>query len=122
MSDIVRLGVTRRWSDAVVHRGTAYFVEVAEDLSADTRHQVLQIFSQVEQRLSLLGSDLTKLLQVIIFLPNPADFADFNELWDSWLPLGHAPSRACLHTALAAPELRVEFVITAAVPDSIGND
>ena len=36
MSDIQRIGVTRRWSDAVVHNHVAHFVEVADDPSAVT--------------------------------------------------------------------------------------
>lgn len=115
MSEIIRHGVHRRWSDAVVYNGVAHFVEVADDPSQDARGQFRQVFSQIETRLQQLGSDCTRLIQVVIYLPQPADFPVFNELWDAWVPEGHAPSRACIHAMLASPAYRVEMIITAAV-------
>jgi enamine deaminase RidA (YjgF/YER057c/UK114 family) len=63
----------------------------------------------------MVGSSRENLLQVTIYMPNPEDLAVFNEEWDAWVPNGHAPSRACVHTQLAAPRYRVELVLTAAV-------
>jgi enamine deaminase RidA (YjgF/YER057c/UK114 family) len=115
--DIRRLGVTRRWSDAVIHNGgVVYLVEVPDDSTTDPRDQFRQVFNQVVARLAMAGSDLTRLLHVTIYLPYlPDDLAEFNALWDEWIPEGHAPSRACIHAALAAPDYRVELVVTAAV-------
>lgn len=115
MSDISRFGVTRRWSDAVVHNGVAYFVEVPDDPALDARRQIIQVLDQIERRLVQLGSDLTRLLQVTIYLPDPEDLNVFNELWEAWLPQGQAPSRACIHAKLAAPGYRVELIVIAAV-------
>lgn len=112
---IIRHGVTRRWSDAVVFNSVAYFVEVPDDPSLSPVEQFKQVLEQVDQRLALVDSDRTRLLQVLIYLPHPEDLGPFNELWDAWVPEGHAPSRACVHTALAAADYRVELVITAAV-------
>ena len=120
MSHITRYGTTRRWSVAVVFGGVAYFVEVADDLRLDSSGQIRQVFQQVESRLNELNSDLSRLLQVLIYLPDPADFATFNALWDEWIPDGHAPVRACVHSALASPDLRVELVITAAASKAPG--
>lgn len=115
MSPIVRHGVTRRWSDAVVHQGVAYFVEVPDNPEADAGAQFQQVLAQVDARLQQLGVDRTRLLQVLIYLPEAGDLAEFNAIWDAWVPEGHAPSRACVHVPLAAPGYRVELVITAAV-------
>lgn len=112
---IERHGVTRRWSDLVVHRGVGYFVEVPDSPELVPREQFRQVLMQVDQRLAMVGSSRENLLQVTIYLPNPDDLAVFNEEWDAWVPQGHAPSRACLHTQLAAPGYRVELVLTAAV-------
>ena len=114
MADIRRIGVTRRWSDAVIHSGTAYFVEVADNPNLDARGQIDQILAQIDARLALFGSDRTRLLQVLIYLADLADGLDLNELWDTWVPEGHAPARACVQVGLA-PGYRVEMVITAAV-------
>jgi enamine deaminase RidA (YjgF/YER057c/UK114 family) len=117
MNRIVRYGVTSRWSDAVVHGGVGYFVEVPDDPGLDCEGQFRQVLQQVEKRLEQIGSDMQHLLQVVIYLPDPSDLTSFNEIWDSWVPSGHSPSRACIHAALAAPGYRVELVITAAVID-----
>jgi enamine deaminase RidA (YjgF/YER057c/UK114 family) len=113
MSDIERIGVTRRWSDVVIHQGTAYFVEVADDPNQDVREQITQILAQIDTRLTLFGSDRTQLLKVLIYLADLADGPVLNDLWDNWVPMGHAPARACVQAGLA-PGYRVEMVITAA--------
>jgi enamine deaminase RidA (YjgF/YER057c/UK114 family) len=115
---IERIGVTRRWSDAVVHNGTAYFVDVADDPTQPIHGQVRQILNQIEARLRLVGSDRTRLLQVLIYLANLADAAALNSLWDDWVPAGHAPARACVQAGLA-PGYLVEMVITAAIGTAI---
>lgn len=116
MSQIQRLGVTRRWSDAVLHNGTAYFVEVPADVQADARGQIAQTLQFIEERLAQIGSDKTQLIQVIIYLREITDAPILNELWDEWVPAGHAPSRACVQALLGNPAMRVEMVLTAACP------
>lgn len=113
-TEIERLGVTRRWSDAVLHAGTAYFVEVADDPSQPIRGQIAQVLNQIDNRLQQIGSDRTRLLQVQIFLSDLNNGPVLNELWDAWVPDGHAPSRACVQAGLA-PGYLVEMVLTAAV-------
>ncbi len=114
-TEIVRHGITQRWSDAVVFGSIAYFVEVPDDPTLPAADQFRQVLAQVDTRLALVGSDRTRLLQVMIYLPHPEDLAEFNRLWDAWVPTGHAPSRACVHAQLAAQGYRVELVLTAAV-------
>jgi enamine deaminase RidA (YjgF/YER057c/UK114 family) len=114
MSDIQRHGVTRRWSDAVVYNGVAHFVEVADDPAQGIRGQVAQILAQIEKRLELVGSDMTRMLQVQIFLADLKDAPVLNELWDTWVPEGHVPARACVQAGLS-PGYLVEMVIIAAV-------
>ncbi len=98
--DIQRLGVTRRWSDAVLFGNTAHFVEVADDPAQPIRGQVTQILDQIDARLKSIGSDRTRLLKVQIFLTDLANGPVLNELWDAWVPEGHAPSRACVQAGL----------------------
>ena len=114
MSDIQRFGVTTRWSDAVVHRGVAYFVEVPDDPTAAPADQISQVLRQIDARLVQVGSSRERLLQVLIYLPSMDDLAEFNAQWDAWVPSGHAPSRACVQATLAAPGYRLELVVTAA--------
>ena len=115
MSEIQRHGVTRRWSDAVVHNGVVHFVEIADDASADMLGQVRQLLVQIDTRLALVGSDRTRLLQALIYVTDLATAPILNQLWDEWVPEGHAPARACVQVGLGKGYL-VEMVITAAVP------
>jgi enamine deaminase RidA (YjgF/YER057c/UK114 family) len=41
-------------------------------------------------------------------------FAGLNEVWNAWVPDGHAPARACGEAKLARNELMVEIIIDAA--------
>jgi enamine deaminase RidA (YjgF/YER057c/UK114 family) len=115
MSELKRYGVTRRWSDAVVFGGMAYFVEVPDDPNVAPKQQFEQVLRQVDARLAQVGSDRSALVQVLIYLPEASDLDEFNAIWDAWIPEGHAPTRACTHPQLAAPGYRVELVITAAL-------
>jgi enamine deaminase RidA (YjgF/YER057c/UK114 family) len=114
MSDIIRLGNSPRWADVVIHAGVARWVEVAEDTSSDARSQIGQVLAQIDATLAQLGSDKTRLLEVLIFLADLADTAVLNELWDDWAPRGHAPIRACVEAGLATG-LRIEVIVSAAI-------
>lgn len=114
MSDIQRYGNSKRWSDVVVHRGVAHWVEVAEDPSQDAGGQVQQVLSQIDATLVQIGSSREQLLQITIFLADLKDAPALNAAWDAWVPAGHAPVRACVQAGLS-PGYLVEMVITAAV-------
>jgi enamine deaminase RidA (YjgF/YER057c/UK114 family) len=116
VSEIRRYGTSRRWADVVVHRGVARWVEVAEDASRDARGQIAQVLAQVDATLEAIGSDRTRLLEVLVFLATGSDSETLNELWDAWVPAGHPPVRAMVQAGLS-PGLKVEFVVTAAVQD-----
>jgi enamine deaminase RidA (YjgF/YER057c/UK114 family) len=120
MSDIARIGNSRRWSDVVIHAGVARWVEVAEDISADARSQISQVLRQMDATLAQVGSDNTRILEVLIFLADLKDVAILNELWDDWVPQGHPPIRACVQAGLAAGCL-VEMVVTAVLAPTQGD-
>ena len=113
MQDIIRLGAGRRWSDVVIHGGTAHWVEVAADLSLDARGQVGQVLAQIDTTLAQVGSDRTRVLQVLVYLAPDVEQAALDEPWDAWVPAGRAPVRATVRAGLAAGCL-VEMVVTAA--------
>jgi enamine deaminase RidA (YjgF/YER057c/UK114 family) len=113
VTTIERHGVSKRWSEIVIHGGVAYWVEVADDPQVDVRGQVAQVLQQIDATLVRIGSDRSRLLMIQIFLADLADAPVLNELWDAWTPAGHAPVRACVQAGLSAG-YRVEMVITAA--------
>jgi enamine deaminase RidA (YjgF/YER057c/UK114 family) len=117
MSKIVRLGSSPRWSDVVLHGGVARWVEVAEDLTQDSRGQIDQVLRQIDATLTQIGSDRTQFLEIVIFLADLTDVPVLNECWDAWVPREHPPVRACVQAGLGHG-CRVEMLITAAVNSS----
>ena len=113
MSKIVKLGSSPRWSDVVIHAGVARWVEVAEDMTQDSRGQIDQVLRQIDATLVQIGSDRTELLEIVIFLADLADVTALNECWDVWVPREHPPVRACVQAGLGAG-CRVEMLVTAA--------
>jgi len=117
MNQIKRIGAGPRWSEIVIHQETAHWVEVAESPALDARGQIAQVLGQIDATLAILSADRTRLLQVIIYLADLADAPTLYELWDAWVPAGHAPVRACVGVQLGAG-YKVEMVLTAAFDDA----
>ncbi len=114
MKDIQRLGVTRRWADAVIYGGVARFVEVAAEVPPEFSREVSLVLSQLDATLRRIGSDRSHVLQVLIFVSDLALVSELNEQWDTWFPEGTAPVRACVEAKLQAG-YRIELVVEAAV-------
>jgi enamine deaminase RidA (YjgF/YER057c/UK114 family) len=114
MPPLHRLVTTPRYADVVIHGDTAYWVEVADDTSLDARGQIGQVLAQIDTTLVTIGSDRTRLIQIVIHLADLADAAILDELWDAWVPKGHPPVRARVQSGLGGTCL-VETLVTAAV-------
>jgi enamine deaminase RidA (YjgF/YER057c/UK114 family) len=114
MNDILRIGAGPRWSDIVIHNGVARWVEVADDATLDARGQIAQVLAQIDSTLARIGSDKTRLLEVVIYLNTLADSEILNTLWDAWVVPGQTPIRACVQASLAGT-YRVEMIVVAAV-------
>lgn len=111
---IERIKTGARMSQIVKHNGTAYLAgQVGE--GASVAEQTEDCLSRVDALLKEAGSSREQILQAVIWLHDMADFAEMNEVWDAWVPEGHAPARACGEAKLAAPKFRVEIIVTAAV-------
>ncbi|KZY30794.1 hypothetical protein A3731_24515 [Roseovarius sp. HI0049] len=114
MSEITRHHTGQRMSQIVTHNGTIYLAGQVGEKGDSVADQTRSCLSKVEKLLAEAGSDTTRILQCTIWLADMADFAEMNEVWDAWVPEGHAPARACGEAKLAHPDLKVEFLITAA--------
>lgn len=110
---ITRAHTGQRMSQIVTHNNTVYLAgQVGEgDTVAD---QTRDCLAKVEALLAEAGSSKEHMLQAIIWLADMADFDEMNAVWDSWVPEGHAPTRACGEAKLATPDFRVEVIVTAA--------
>lgn len=113
---VQRFDAGKRLSEMSVHNGVAYLAgQVAADGSKDIQGQTREVLAAIDALLARAGSDKTKILMAQIFIADLADFPAMNEVWDSWVPAGNAPSRATVQARLARPEWKVEIVVTAAV-------
>ncbi len=113
---ITRLDQNARRSRAVIHNGTVYLAgHTADDRSLDVAGQTRQVLAKVDEMLAASGTDKSKALNVTIWLSTMKDFQAMNEVYDAWIVPGQAPARCCGAVELAAPDIRVEIMVTAAL-------
>jgi enamine deaminase RidA (YjgF/YER057c/UK114 family) len=106
----------QRMSRIVIHNDTVYLCgQVAADANADIREQTRTMLEKVDTLLAQAGSDREHLLSATVYIRDMKDFAGMNEVWDAWVPVGHAPARACVEARMARPELLVEVSVVAAL-------
>ena len=110
---IERIETGTRSSKIVKHNKVVYLTgQVAK---GDTiQEQVRTCLENVDALLKRAGSSREQMLHVTIWLADMQDFDGLNEIWNAWVPSGHAPARACGEAKLARPELKVEFIVVAA--------
>jgi enamine deaminase RidA (YjgF/YER057c/UK114 family) len=111
----------KRLSDAVVftpggERIVYLAGQVADDRDADMATQTKQVLASIDRLLGEVGSDKSRILSATIYLPDMADFATLNEVWEAWVVPGHTPARATVQAALAHPSYKVEIQAVATAP------
>ena len=119
MTAIARKHSNQRMSQLVVHGGTAY---LAGQVALQTRGQSItkqteEILTAIDGYLAEAGSDKAAILSATVWLSDISDFAEFNAVWDAWVPQGHVPARACVEAKLVAPDFNVEVAVVAAVKE-----
>lgn len=116
--NIQRHDTKPRMSRAVIHNNTIYLcgqVPGPEHRFCTITDQAESMLARVDALLEEVGSDREHLLSATVYLKSMDDFSTFNAVWDSWVPQGHAPARACVQAAMASPELLCEISVVAAV-------
>ena len=112
---IERFHTGARMSKIVRHNGMVYLcgqVGAGDTVAEQTR----DCLARVDALLAEAGTNNKHILQAIVWLSDMAGFAEMNAVWDAWVPEGHAPARACGEAKLARDALKVEVIITAAMP------
>jgi enamine deaminase RidA (YjgF/YER057c/UK114 family) len=116
MKMIDRRETKQRMSRAVIHNNTVYLCgQVAKDSNAGITEQTQTMLDKVDTLLSDVGSSREKMLSATIYVKTMDDFKVMNEVWDNWVPQGHAPARACIQAQMARDELLVEISVVAAI-------
>ncbi|MGB1252910.1 MAG: RidA family protein [Candidatus Promineifilaceae bacterium] len=115
--EITRQHTSARASGIVINNGVIYLSgQVAADPNEDVQGQTRSTLAKIEKLLADAGSNKEHLLSATIYLRDIANhFALMNEIWNAWVPEGHAPARACVQAHMARAALLVEISIVAAV-------
>ena len=111
---IERTGTNERSSKIVTHNGVVYLSGQVGD-GESLAEQAHDCLGRVDTLLKQAGSSREKMLQATVWLSDISDFAEFNAIWNEWVPSGHAPARACGEVKLAREILKVEVIVSAAL-------
>ncbi len=86
---------------------------VPEETSGGIKAQTRSVLSQIDALLALCGTDKSKIVQAVIWVPHIASRDELNEVWVEWTGGKDLPARACVEAKLANPRLLVEIMVTA---------
>ncbi len=111
---ITRMKSGARMSQIVIHNDTVYLAGQVGTEGADIATQTRDALASVDALLAEAGTDKSKLLQVIVWLADMADFDKMNAVYDAWIDPANPAARACGEAKLATPGYTVEFIVTAA--------
>ena len=115
---IQRFHVGPRLSEIAIHNGTVYLAgQIAENTDLDIVGQTQEVLASIDALLAEANSDKSLILSTQIFLPEMADFAGMNSVWEAWVVQGATPPRATVEAKLANPKCKVEILIIAAQKD-----
>ncbi|MGP3696395.1 RidA family protein [Rhodobacter sp. NSM] len=113
MTEITRYETGARMSQAVKANGMVWLAGQVGNPGDSVADQTRTCLAEVDRLLALAGTDKTRIVSAQIWMADMADFAEMNAVWDSWVPQGHCPARATGEAKLAAPDYRVEVIVTA---------
>lgn len=117
MSSIQRIGGNERFSHIVKHNSVVYVAGVtSSDRTDDVGVQTADVLKKIDAHLAQAGTDKSRLLTAQVWLKDiERDFAGMNAAWGAWADQANLPTRATCEAKLAAPEILVEIIVTAAL-------
>ena len=117
MGELKRIEPGNRMTAAIVHDGRVFLAGQVADRSRgrSVREQTAEVLQHIDTLLKQAGSDKTRILTANIWLSDISTFAEMNAVWDAWVVPGRTPARATVEAKLAAPEYKVEIMVTAVV-------
>ena len=115
MSEIKRIGVGARMSEAVAYNGIIWLAGQVGNPGESVTEQTKTCLAEVDRILAAAGTDKTRILSAQIWLADISTFGEMNAVWDTWVPAGNTPARATGEAKLATPDYKVEVIVTAAL-------
>ena len=86
------------------------------ELGKDVREQTRYTLDRIKRVLEVAGTSLDNVLTVTSYLTKREDLAAYNEEYGKYFPTSKPP-RATIEVMLNRPELLVEIMVTACIPD-----
>lgn len=113
---IKRNNLKPRLADSVEYSGLVYLSgQVPNDLTGDITQQTKDVFAKIDSLLAASNSDKTRILSAQVWIKDiKRDFADFNAVWESWMPIENSPARAAVEANMAREQVLVEIMVIAA--------
>lgn len=119
MTSIRRIQTSQRMSQVVIAGNFVFLAgQLADSAHADVPQQTTEILQKIDTLLESAGANKASIVSCSIWLTASEDFNAFNQVWDAWVPAGHAPARACVASSLMKPGCNVEIAVTAYIPQS----
>ncbi len=101
-----------KMSKAVIHGNVAYLCGQTA-VGIDITEQTQVMLKKVDDLLSEINLDKTKVLSATIYLKNMKDFAAMNDVWNKWIVDGLQPARACVEAKMCSEDMLVEISVIA---------
>ena len=115
---IQRIDTKPTYSEIVINNNVVYLSgQVPQDTAGgEFKNQVKEVFNLIDFQLQRVGSNKTKILNLQIFLTDPANYGDMNKVFLEWMPEGKAPARNTI-CGVKFPNSgwKIEVVVTAAI-------
>ena len=114
---IKRLHINSRISQIVIHNGTVYISgQISKNKAGESiEDQTKDVLAILEEYLIEAGSSKEHILSASVLISDMRFYDEFNSVWDSWVPLGYAPTRTSIQVGLVRKGIDVEVALVAAV-------
>ncbi|MBB4364973.1 enamine deaminase RidA (YjgF/YER057c/UK114 family) [Bradyrhizobium sp. CIR48] len=101
--------------EVVEHNGVLYIGGiVAEDTTLEMAGQAEDVLGQLSRLLQKVGSNLSNVLQVTIYLTDPGEKAALNSAWTAHFAPAQLPARAVIGVADLGAGVKLELTAIAA--------
>ncbi|AUX78459.1 RidA family protein [Sinorhizobium fredii] len=111
---ITRSLTNARMSQIVSFQNFVFLAGQVGEPGDEVAKQTRDTLAKIDALLGEANSSREHILRAEIWLDDMRDFAAVNEIWEEWMPSGHAPARASGEVRVGRPGLKVEILITAA--------
>jgi len=114
--EIIRNGIYPRLSRVTAFKDTVHVGGLLPNRpDVSVAEQTREVLEKIDALLAQVGSSKSRLISAMVWLKDIATASEANEIWEAWVPAGHAPARSCVQAIPGSPEYAVEISVMAAL-------